>query len=89
LEKEWAQLSPAEKKEERFAAWRKPSGGKIFQPQAEQKFKSRVDRFIAAYKVEKPDRVPVSLNVGATPAHLAGSNLHSVMYDYEKPKISD
>jgi hypothetical protein len=34
--------------------------------------------------LQEADRVPVSLNVGATPAYLAGADLYTVMYDYEK-----
>ena len=32
----------------------------------------------------EPDRVPVVLPAGFTPAYLAGSDLFSVMYDYPK-----
>ncbi len=86
MDRDWSLLSPEEKREERFNVWRHPQGVKFSSSEAELAFKKRVERFIAAYKVEKPDRVPVSLNIGATPAYLAGSDLHSVMYDYEKAK---
>lgn len=86
MDTDWAQLSPAEKKEERFKVWRTSTGVKFSSSAAETKFKQRVERFIAAYQVREGDRVPVSLNIGATPAYLAGSDLHTVMYDYEKAK---
>jgi hypothetical protein len=52
--------------------------------EAEKSYESRAKRCIAAYQVEKPDRVPVSLPPGNWPAYLAGTDLKTVMYDYGK-----
>jgi len=82
-EKKWADLTPAEKREQRYQWWLNPDI-KFVSPEAEKNYKTRALRFINAYRVEKPDRVPVSLPVGAWPAYLAGTDLHTVMYDYDK-----
>ena len=82
-EKKWADLTPAEKRQQRYDWWLNP-GVKFASPEAEKSYASRAKRFIAAYQVEKPDRVPVSLPLGNWPAYLAGTDLKTVMYDYDK-----
>jgi uroporphyrinogen-III decarboxylase len=82
-EKKWADLTPAEKRQQRYDWWLNP-GVKFVSPEAEKSYKARALRFINAYKVEKPDRVPVSLPLGNWPAYLAGTDLKTVMYDYDK-----
>jgi len=82
-EKKWADLVPAEKREQRYQWWLNPDI-KFVSPEAEKNYKTRALRFINAYRVEKPDRVPVSLPVGNWPAYLAGTDLLTVMYDYDK-----
>ena len=84
MDANWAQLSPGEKKDQRFKWWLNPPDVKFASPAAEKRYHQRAQRFIDVYNVREPDRVPVSLNVGATPAYLAGADLHTVMYDYEK-----
>jgi hypothetical protein len=81
--KKWEDLIPAEKREQRYQWWLNPDI-KFVSPEAEKNYKTRALRFINAYRVEKPDRVPVSLPVGNWPAYLAGTDLHTVMYDYDK-----
>ncbi|MGD9118597.1 MAG: uroporphyrinogen decarboxylase family protein [Dehalococcoidia bacterium] len=39
---------------------------------------------VKAIKLEEPDRVPVMLPTGNSPAYWAGSNFHALMYDYDK-----
>jgi uroporphyrinogen-III decarboxylase len=82
-EKKWADLTPVEKREQRYQWWLSPDV-KFSSPEAGEKYRERAQRFIDAYRVEKPDRVPVSLPVGNWPAYLAGTDLHTVMYDYDK-----
>jgi uroporphyrinogen-III decarboxylase len=82
-EKKWADMTPAEKRQRRYEWWLNP-GIKFSSPAAEKDYRVRAQRFIKAYQVEQPDRVPVSLPVGNWPAYLAGTDLHTVTYDYEK-----
>jgi len=82
-EKKWADLTPAEKREQRYQWWLNPDI-KFVSPEAEKNYKTRALRFINAYRVEKPDRVPVSLPIGNWPAYLADTDLRTVMYDYDK-----
>ncbi len=84
-EKKWADLTPAEKREQRYQWWLNPDI-KFSSAEAEKKYKERALRFINAYRVEKPDRVPVSLPVQNWPAYLAGTDLFTVSYDYGKIK---
>lgn len=84
--KPWAEMSPEEKREERFKRWLSPKGVKFRDAEAERKYKERVKRFIDAIKLRKPDRVPVMLPIGFLPPYTAGYTLKDVMYDYEKLK---
>ncbi len=82
-EMKWAELSPAEKQAQRYDGWLN-ADIKFSSPEAKDKYRERAQRFISAYKVEKPDRVPVTLPVGNWPAYIAGTDLHTVIYDYDK-----
>ncbi len=82
-EKKWTDLTPEEKREQRYQWWLSPDV-KFSSREAEKSYKERTLRFINAYRVEKPDRVPVSLPLGNWPAYLAGTDLHTVCYDYDK-----
>jgi len=83
----WAELSPEEKREERFKRWLSPPGVTFASPQAEKVYKERVTRFIKAFTLQKPDRVPVILpSMGLYAARYAGTNLATVMYDYDELK---
>jgi hypothetical protein len=83
-EKRWADLSPEEKREERFHRWLSPPDVRFSGPEAEKGYKARVTRFIKAIKLEEPDRVPVMLPAGFYPAYYAGGTLKKVMYDYDE-----
>ena len=80
----WSELSWEQKREVRFQAWRDAEGVNFINNEAEELYKTRVERFIKALKLEEPDRVPVMLPVHSYPAHYGGSNFHGMMYDYEK-----
>jgi uroporphyrinogen-III decarboxylase len=84
MEKKWSELSPEEKREERFKRWLSPPDVNFVSPQAEQAYKTRVTRFIKAIKMKEPDRVPVLLPAGYLPASYSGWTFKDVMYDYNK-----
>src|SRR3972149_4270304 len=87
MAKTWAELSPSEKREERFKGWLSPPGVTFASPQAGKLYKERVTRFIKAFSLQKPDRVPCILpSMGFYAAKYAGTNLGTVMYDYAEMK---
>jgi uroporphyrinogen-III decarboxylase len=86
MSKAWAELSPDEKREERFKRWLSPPGVSFASPQAEKVYKERVTRFTRAFQLQKPDRVPCILPTGLYAAYYAGTNLATVMYDYDEMK---
>ena len=83
-EKQWADMTWQEKREERFKRWLNPTDVKFVSKEAEKLYKQRVTRFIKAIKLEEPDRVPVMLPTGNFPAYWGGSSFHELMYDYKK-----
>jgi uroporphyrinogen-III decarboxylase len=87
-ERKWADLSPEERREERFKRWLLPHDVKFSSAEAEEGYKERVTRFIKVIKLEEPDRVPVMLPAGFFPATYAGSTLKKVMYDYDELRRS-
>ena len=86
MEKEWAKLTPDEKREERFKRWLSPPDVEFSSPEAEKAYKERVTRFIKTIKLEEPDRVPVMLPAGFLPAYYGGGTLKTAMYDYDELK---
>lgn len=85
-EKSWPELSPEEKRKERFARWLSPPDAKFASPEAQEGYKTRVARFIKAIGLEEPDRVPVMLPTSNFPASYGGSSFGKVMYDYDELK---
>ncbi len=81
---ESTELTPDEKREERFKRWLSPPDIKFSSPEAENGYKKRVTRFIKAIKLEKPDRVPVILPAGGFPLYNSGMTLKEAMYDNKK-----
>jgi uroporphyrinogen-III decarboxylase len=86
--KSWKEMTWQEKREERFKRWLEAPGVKFVSAEAEKLYKQRVTRFIKAIKLEEPDRVPVMLPTGSSPAYFAGSSFHKIMYDYSELKRS-
>jgi len=82
MAKNWAEMTPAERRAERFKRWLAPKGVKFNSQQAEKQYRERVTRFIKAVNLEEPDRVPVMLPTSFFPLYYAGSNLKEAMYDY-------
>ncbi|HEY5528905.1 MAG TPA: hypothetical protein VIL51_05565, partial [Thermoleophilia bacterium] len=79
-EKPWADLTPDEKRAKRIEAWRNPPV-EFANPEAKAAYTARIDRIIAAISLEKPDRVPISLNTGFWPAESAGMTPYEAMSD--------
>lgn len=84
MEKKWAELTPGEKREERFKWWLEPPDINFSSPEAEKAYYARIKRLADAYLMKEPDRVPVQLPFGIMPAYWAGANLKTVMYDYDE-----
>jgi uroporphyrinogen-III decarboxylase len=82
----WSEMTWQEKREVRFNRWLNPPDVKFVSPEAEKLYKERVTRYIKAIKLEEPDRVPVMLPTGNSPAYWAGSNFRTMMYDYKKAR---
>jgi hypothetical protein len=82
-EKKWAEMTPAEKREQRFRWWLEAEGVKFISADAMKAYKQRVQRLIDVYNVREPDRVPVSLMIGSLPAYRYGTDYYSCMYDYD------
>jgi hypothetical protein len=83
-EKTWAEMTPQEKRDQRFKMWLDNWGNKLSDAKAEKAYNTRVQRLIDVYNVKVPDRVPVNLPVGNLPLTMFGINAHTAMYDYEK-----
>jgi hypothetical protein len=81
---DWAQLTPAQKREYRLNRFLNPTNVKFVSPEAENAFKMRAQRIVDAVNVKEPDRVPVNLPVGELPNILHGVSMHTAMYDIEK-----
>ncbi len=81
---EWSKLSPVQKRQERFKKWLAAEGVKFNSRKAEEKYKRRVQRFIDAIMLRKPDKTPVFAMMGHMPAMYSGETHQSVMYDYSK-----
>ncbi len=82
-EKEWAALTPEEKREVRFKRWLEAPDIEFISPDAKKAYSERVQRLQAVLLMKEPDRVPVSLMGGNFPIYYGGSTLHKAMYDYE------
>jgi len=83
-EKKWSDMTPQEKREQRFKWWLDAESINFMNAAAKKSYKQRVQRMIDVYNVKEPDRVPVSLMIGSLPAYLYGTDYYSCMYDYEK-----
>ncbi len=82
-EQKWAELTPEQKREQRFKRWLEAPGVKFASPEAKKAYKERVTRLSNVLLLKEPDRVPVQLPSGNFPAYYAGGTLHQVMYDYD------
>ena len=82
---DWSQLTSEQKREWRFARWRESVRHIPFvDAEAEADYRARLQRLIAVYKVEEPDRVPLSPAIGSLPLREAGLDNHTAIYHPEK-----
>jgi hypothetical protein len=77
-------LTPEQKLEQRFERWLNPQHAQFANDVAKGKYQARVNRFIKAIKLEKPDRVPVILPAGSFPLHYSGMTLKEGMHDNQR-----
>ncbi len=83
-DKQWKDMTPEEKRAQRFKWYQEPEGVTFVSAEAARNYKIRAQRMTDVYHVREPDRVPVTLPVGATPASLYGNDVYTCMYDYDK-----
>jgi hypothetical protein len=86
MDENWIKLTPEEKRQRRYEWFLSTDGLKFDSKEAEESYRRRTQRMVDVYQVKEPDRVPVSVSVGVTPAYLDGTDFHTVMYDYERLK---
>lgn len=84
MEKAWKDLSPDEKRDERFKRWVSAPGVQFSNPECEKIYRQRVTRLKDAIQLREPDRVPVMLPTANFPIYYNGSTLQKAMYDYDE-----
>lgn len=80
--KNWNEMTPDEKRAERFSWWLNPQNVKFASKQATENYKKRVTRLIKAMNCEVPDRVPLLLP--SFPLYYSGITLYEAMHDNKK-----
>ena len=80
----WAQMTPAQKRQYRLDRFLNPEGIKFVSEEAKKNYKIRAQRIVDVFNVREPDRVPVVLPVGSLPLQMAGIDTRTAMYDLEK-----
>ena len=80
----WAQLTPAQKREYRLNLFLSAANIEFVNSEAKEAYKIRARRYVDALNVKEPDRVPINLPVGDLPNILHGVRTHTAMYDIEK-----
>lgn len=83
MTKEWADMTPEEKREVRFKRWHDAENIEFVSPEAREKYQERVSRIIKVVKMEEPDRIPLNQAPGAFPAYYRGGTLKEHMYDLD------
>jgi len=83
MQKNWAELTREQKREERMKNWLAGTGICFRDAGAEKMYKERAMRQKKVMMCEIPDRVPVQMPSGNFPAYYSGYNLKRVMNDYE------
>lgn len=84
MEKKWSELTADEKQKIRFERWLSPDEVDFVNPEAEARYKERVQRFIDVITLKEPDRVPVITPAGYIPAHYCGYTIREAMYEPDK-----
>ena len=86
MDKHWNQLTPDEKRQQRFQKWLSAPGINFAGPEAQKAYQARLTRIIDAIQLKEPDRVPCILPAGQFPAYHAGITIRTAMYDYQQMK---
>jgi hypothetical protein len=82
---EWHLLTSQEKREWRLDRWRRSADQVSFaNPAAEAAYRATIERMIAVYNVQEPDRVPVTGIAGMLPMAMAGLDYHGSIYNPDK-----
>jgi uroporphyrinogen-III decarboxylase len=76
--------SPEQKLEKRTQRWKYPEGIEFASAAVEEAYQRRIQMFIDAIALKKPERIPVSPGSGFYPFVYAGITSEEAMYDYEK-----
>ena len=81
----WAEMTPEEKRAWRLEFYRNSGKNvKFISKEAEKNYNTRVNRQIAVYNVEKPDRIPCNFSAGNLPLQMAGLENRTAYYEPEK-----
>ena len=80
-DKEWAGLTPDEKRQERFKWALETPPVNFSSTEAEKAYQVRRKRLVDTYQMKEPDRVLVQLPFGTLPLQWAGLTLKTAMYD--------
>jgi uroporphyrinogen-III decarboxylase len=78
------QLTPSAKLAARMKQWKAAEGTQFASPEVRQAYQRRVQMFIDAISLKKPERVPVYVTAGVYPMAYAGITAKDGMYDYQK-----
>jgi hypothetical protein len=85
MEKQWSDMTPAEKQEALFQKCLAAEGVEFVSPEAEKEYKARLTRIKKAIQLkELPDRVPVLPITSFFPAFYGGITPEEAMCDYDK-----
>jgi hypothetical protein len=79
-DKAWTEMTADEKRAWRIDQWRNP-GVPFVSSEAEEDYKARTGRLLAAWDLGHTDRIPVVINGGWLPAARAGITPYEVMTD--------
>ena len=83
--KSWQELTPDEKLEIRFEAWRSTEGIEFVSQQAEQDYNERIANVIDTVQLKKtPRRIPVIPNLGAFAEAYCGYSHQDIIYYVDK-----
>lgn len=83
MQKNWAELTRDQKREERMKNWLAGTGIKFRDAKAERLYRERVTRQMKVMKCGIPDRVPVQIPSANFPAYYSGYTMKRVMNDYD------
>jgi uroporphyrinogen-III decarboxylase len=84
MEKEWSEMTPAEKRRKRFENCLEMPDIKFSSPEAKKAYQVRRKRLVDTYQMKIPDRVCVQLPFGTMPTRWAGMSLKTAMYNYNE-----